>query len=558
MKKLYILLLLCSFIGFSQTPGDLIITEILQNPPGTDGDGEYFEIYNTTAAMIDINGWIIRDNDTDTHTIDNGGALMVPAGAYITLGRNGDTAVNGGITHAYIYGESFFLGNSSDEVVIEAPGAVVIDEVIYDNGATFPDPNGPTMQLDASILNNVDNDLGSNWCESSVDYGTPGAANETCAATCETDLGAFTADCDSVSPGTDDDTYTITLAYTGAATGETFVVSTTPAGLTVGGDDPTAVADGTITITGVQEGTDVTISVSNIADGGLCDLSASVMSPVCVPTGSVDMELQGVLDFSIPGDYGVSGGQGKAVHVVVNADIADLSEYGLGIANNGGGTDGEEYTFPAQAASSGDHILVVRSTQAMQDFMTMAGFNLFDHVFVDPGNAVSQNGDDAIELFKNGTAVEVFGDVNVDGTGEAWEYLDTWAYKDTPGAVWPTGWIYGALNCTDFPQDTPQGSWTINDIDPACVYPFLSTLSNDNFTAVEFDIYPNPVNNGIVNIISNNNGEKSIELFDVLGRNVMTTSISGSKLDVSSVEKGMYLIRITIENSTVTQKLIIN
>ena len=31
----------------------------------------------------------------------------------------------------------------------------------------------------------------------------------------------------------------------------------------------------------------------------------------------------------------------------------DIAVYGAGVANNGGGTDGQEYTFPAQSMSNG-------------------------------------------------------------------------------------------------------------------------------------------------------------------------------------------------------------
>ena len=45
------------------------------------------------------------------------------------------------------------------------------------------------------------------------------------------------------------------------------------------------------------------------------------------------------------------------------ADIADLSNYGIGVANNGGGTDGEEYVLPEGSAVAGQHILIARSLQ---------------------------------------------------------------------------------------------------------------------------------------------------------------------------------------------------
>ena len=57
---------------------------------------------------------------------------------------------------------------------------------------------------------------------------------------------------------------------------------------------------------------------------------------------SQDLILQGVIDFDIPS----AGNDGKAIHVLALNNIDDLSLYGIGVANNGGGTDGQEYTFP--------------------------------------------------------------------------------------------------------------------------------------------------------------------------------------------------------------------
>jgi hypothetical protein len=59
------------------------------------------------------------------------------------------------------------------------------------------------------------------------------------------------------------------------------------------------------------------------------------------------------------------GNDGKALHVIANVnDIANLSLYGIGVANNGGGTDGQEYTFPAVSVSAGDNIMVARSPRS--------------------------------------------------------------------------------------------------------------------------------------------------------------------------------------------------
>jgi hypothetical protein len=165
-------------------PGDLVISEIMQNPGGSisDFDGEYFEVYNPTGSAIDMAGIVIRDADTDVHTIAS--SVIVPAGGYVTLARNADGAVNGGLPAAYEYGGDIQLANSSDEVILECEGTV-IDAVFYDNGATFPDPNGASMSLDPNTLDAMSNDDGGNWCESTSSYasgnlGTPSAPNDNC------------------------------------------------------------------------------------------------------------------------------------------------------------------------------------------------------------------------------------------------------------------------------------------------------------------------------------------------------------------------------------------
>ncbi|MEA2002180.1 MAG: ExeM/NucH family extracellular endonuclease [Actinomycetota bacterium] len=163
------------------TPGDIVINEIMQNPSAVaDSAGEWFELFNPTGADIDINGWTIADNDTDSHLISNGGPLLVPAGGHLVLGNNTDSVTNGGVTVAYSYGGSWFLGNSGDEAVLLDDTLVEIDRVEWDNGATFPDPNGASMALNNPANDNND---GTNWCTAATPYGagdlgTPGAAND--------------------------------------------------------------------------------------------------------------------------------------------------------------------------------------------------------------------------------------------------------------------------------------------------------------------------------------------------------------------------------------------
>ena len=178
----------------------------------------------------------------------------------------------------------------------------------------------------------------------------------------------------------------------------------------------------------------------------------------CLLPLTYSLSLQGILDFDLP-----SGGtDGKAIHLIANSDIPDISIYGIGVANNGGGSDGQEDDFPVMSVSAGDHILFARSPLAMENYFGLC-FSDFDHV-LEAGSNISQNGNDAIELYEHNQVIETFGDVNLDGTGEVWEYTDSWAYK------LGNEWTYGGVNCTDDSETSASSN---------CPYPLCSSLSVD-------------------------------------------------------------------------------
>jgi len=128
-------------------------------------------------------------------------------------------------------------------------------------------------------------------------------------------------------------------------------------------------------------------------------------------------------------DGPLRGGYPKGVELYVLSDIPDLNMYGIGLANNGGGSDGVEYIFPeSSSALAGDFIYVSKEEAKFTEFFGFAPDYL-------GGNSVYHNGDDAVEIFFDGVEViDTFGDLDTDGTGEAWECMDGWAYR-TDGVV---------------------------------------------------------------------------------------------------------------------------
>jgi hypothetical protein len=210
-------------------PGDLVVTEIMQNPLlVADGTGEWFEVWNASGLDVDLAGLVVSDLGTDTFTV--AGSWVLPADGVVVFGASADPAANGGVPVDYVW-SGFTLGNGDDEVVLSW-GGVTFDVVAYDGGPGFPDPNGASMTLDPASTDAAANDDAANWCEASSAYGlgdrgTPGAANDACAAA-DGDGDGFVVgdDCDdgdaSVYPGApevrgdgiDQDCDGVDLAYT--------------------------------------------------------------------------------------------------------------------------------------------------------------------------------------------------------------------------------------------------------------------------------------------------------------------------------------------------------
>ena len=150
--------------------------------------------------------------------------------------------------------------------------------------------------------------------------------------------------------------------------------------------------------------------------------------------------ITGVVDGPLPGGFP------KAVELYAVSDVPDLSVYGLESANNGGGSSGPEFTFPATSVDAGEFVYVSSEAQGFTDFFGFAP----DYT----SSAVNVNGDDAIVLFQNGGVVDVYGDPNTDGTEQPWQYLDGWAYRSantnpTSADFVPGDWSSSGTNALD-------------------------------------------------------------------------------------------------------------
>ena len=251
-------------------------------------------------------------------------------------------------------------------------------------------------------------------------------------------------------------------------------------------------------------------------------------------------------------DAPLTGGTPKGIELYVINDIDDLSSFGVGSANNGGGTDGQEFTFPADAVSAGTFIYVASEVDQFTAFFGFAPT-------YNAGSVMSINGDDAIELFENGSVSDTFGDINTDGNGEAWEYLDGWAYRNDDtgpeGATFTsTNWTYSGANALDGESDNASATTPF----PTGTYS-NTTASTSNNTITGFNAYPNPVKGNSLTVTTSSTEAKTVNIFNVLGRKVFSQRFSSMNktMDISGISSGVYIMKVSEGNNIATKKLII-
>lgn len=104
----------------------------------------------------------------------------------------------------------------------------------------------------------------------------------------------------------------------------------------------------------------------------------------------------------------------------------------------------------------------------------------------------------------------------------------------------------------------PKG-WTVNvteGLGSKVQLIFDPALTKAEFAQAKFSYYPNPTKNQI-NVSAAKNINK-VELYNVLGQKVLTNMVNATQkqVDVSNLQKGVYLMEVTIESTKQTFKII--
>ena len=109
------------------------------------------------------------------------------------------------------------------------------------------------------------------------------------------------------------------------------------------------------------------------------------------------------------------------------------------------------------------------------------------------------------------------------------------------GYAAPTPSVYG-----------PGGTWRIDNVT------FSDGLLGTRTNSISgLKVYPNPVVNGNLYITSDNNDSKLVIIYDLLGKQVMKATVTNQPLNVSNLNSGVYMVKITEDGKTATRKLVI-
>ncbi len=141
---------------------DIVINEIMFDPPSDQLDGEFIELHNRGLAAVDVSGWRFADGPNFT----------LPAGTTIAAGGYLVCAANAARLRA-VYGNIPAVGdfqgrlrNPGELIRLVDPFGNLVDEVDYRFGGDWPEltqGNGSSMEL---VNPAMDNSLPSAWRDS--------------------------------------------------------------------------------------------------------------------------------------------------------------------------------------------------------------------------------------------------------------------------------------------------------------------------------------------------------------------------------------------------------
>lgn len=115
-----------------------------------------------------------------------------------------------------------------------------------------------------------------------------------------------------------------------------------------------------------------------------------------------------------------------------------------------------------------------------------------------------------------------------------------------------------SLSCIQVDDaDYATTNWLNNDAS-ARYNTSCSSLATNDFETFKVSIYPNPIKNGAFYISSPSNSLQSVQIFDLLGKQVYSKKIEANeKVKTSNLNAGIYILKVEENGKVATRKLMV-
>ena len=284
------------------------------------------------------------------------------------------------------------------------------------------------------------------------------------------------------------------------------------------------------TVSGLTISTDYSVRV--LAKDSANNQSAQSTAVTATTTNGVNSVVE--LFFS---EYVEGVGNNKALEIVNLTDNPiNLSGYSIKKQSNGAG--GWINALPLNGTIDVNDVFVMIHFQA-DDATLVAEADLVAPEGSNYGAPVNFNGNDAVGLFKNDVLIDIIGVL-----GETAKNFESMTLRRKLTITTPNI-TYIASEWDQYAYNTFEGIGTYN-----------ATAGLNSSVFNSFKIYPNPTYG---NTVYFKVGAKTkIKAYNVLGKLVQTAIIDSNNksMDITTLAKGIYILRVQTANEFITQKLI--
>ena len=240
-------------------------------------------------------------------------------------------------------------------------------------------------------------------------------------------------------------------------------------------------------------------------------------------------------------EYVEGSSNNKAIEIAnLITSPVELDGYNLRRDSNGGGEWSERFDLTG-TINVGDVIVIINANANSQILLDQADIVVVNNQSTNYGEPLNFNGNDPVGLFKDDVLIDIVGEFG--GGSSNFAKDKTLRRKST--VVEPN--INFDLNneWEIFPMDT------FDDIGGTHL-----TLSIEEEQWKQLSVYPNPTSDDFLNIKFSQ--DVKVEVFSIFGKKLIHTNInqSDSILDISTLSKGVYVIKVSHKGLSISTKII--